>query len=156
MSLPTSGTPRPAVDDDYRLEEQIGFLLRRAHQVATDIFGSEIGAERLTPMQFSALVKLLQCGEMSQSALGEATAMDPATILGVVQRLAGRGLLAIRADPGDGRRRLIQLTRSGADLAKRLREIGPRISEATLAGFNARDRKSLLRLLAMLGERKSG
>jgi len=150
MSVPTNAKQRPAADDDYRLEEQVGFLLRRAHQFATDIFSNHVGAEGVTPTQFSTLVKLLDYGEMSQSALGEATAMDPATILGVVQRLAARDLLAIRADPTDGRRRLIQLTRSGHTLATRLRAIGPRISALTLANLSARDRKALLRLLAQL------
>ena len=156
MSVPMSGKSRPAIEDDYRLEEQVGFLLRRAHQVATDIFNSQVGEAGITPTQFSTLVKLLEYGEMSQTTLGEATAMDPATILGVVQRLAGRGLLTVRADPADGRRRLIQLTRPGYALARRLREIGPRISEVTLAGLSARDRKSLIRLLTALGERKPG
>lgn len=153
--MPTRGKSRPEVVDDYRLEEQIGFLLRKAHQFATDVFNGQIGAEGVTPTQFSALVKLLDCDEMSQTALGEATAMDPATILGVVQRLAARDLLAVRADPTDGRRRLIQLTRAGSVLATRLRAIGPRISEHTLAGISGRDRKALLRLLAHLGERKT-
>jgi len=150
MSVPTRGESPPTAEDDYRLEEQVGFLLRRAHQFATDVFNGEVGAEGVTPTQFSTLVKLLECGEMSQSVLGEATAMDPATILGVVQRLAARDLLAVRADPTDGRRRLIQLTRAGFALATRLRAIGPRVSERTLAGLSVRDRKTLLRLLAQL------
>ncbi len=153
--MPTRGKSRPEFVEEYRLEEQIGFLLRKAHQFATDVFNGQIGAEGVTPTQFSALVKLLDCDEMSQTALGEATAMDPATILGVVQRLAARDLLAVRADPTDGRRRLIQLTRAGSVLATRLRAIGPRISEHTLAGISGRDRKVLLRLLAHLGERKT-
>ncbi len=154
MSVPTRGKLRPVPDDDYRLEEQIGFLLRKAHQTATDIFNSQVGSEGVTPTQFSALVKLLDGGEMSQTALGEATAMDPATILGVVQRLAARDLLAVRPDPSDGRRRLIRLTPAGMALATRLRAIGPHISQLTLAGLSARERKAVLRLLARLGERR--
>lgn len=153
--MSTNAKRRPAAEDDYRLEEQVGFLLRRAHQFATDVFNGQVGEAGITPTQFSALVKLLDCGEMSQTALGEATAMDPATILGVVQRLAARDLFAVRADPADGRRRLIQLTRPGYALAKRLRAIGPHISEMTLVGLSARDRKTLLRLLVHLGERKT-
>lgn len=153
--MSTNAKRRPAPDDDYRLEEQIGFLLRRAHQFATDVFNGQVGTEGVTPTQFSTLIKLLECGEMSQTALGEATAMDPATILGVVQRLAVRALLIVRADPTDGRRRLIRLTQAGQALATQLRAVGPRISERTLAGFSGRDRKTLSRLLARLGARKA-
>ena len=156
MSVPTNAKPRPAHEDDYRLEEQVGFLLRRAHQFATDVFNGHVSVEGVTPTQFSTLVKLLERGEISQTALGEATAMDPATILGVVQRLAARDLLSVRADPADGRRRLIQLTQPGHVLATRLRATGPHISEHILAELSPRDRKTLLRLLAHLGERKTG
>ena len=156
---PKKAVPAPAPEEEYRLEEQAGFLLRRAHQFATDVFNNQLGAAGavgVTPTQFSTLVKLLERGELSQTALGAATAMDPATILGVVQRLAARDLLSVRADPKDGRRRLIQLTQPGHDLALRLRAIGPRISEHILAELSPRDCKALLRLLAQLGARKTG
>ena len=50
---------------DYRLEAQIGHLLRRAHQRATAIFQTEIGDGNVTPTQFAALVRLLEEGETS-------------------------------------------------------------------------------------------
>jgi DNA-binding MarR family transcriptional regulator len=142
--------------DAYRLEEQVGFLLRKAHQVATEIFQSEIGTVDITPQQFSALIVLQDRGEIAQNALGDATAMDPATIAGVVQRLARRGLVAIRTDPGDGRRRLIQLTRTGDDLAGRLRAVGLRISARTLEPLSAAERRTLSDLLGRLTEARSG
>src|SRR3546814_18514337 len=82
-----------------------GFLLRRAHQHASEVFQSKIGNRNLTPQQFSVLVTLLERREIAQTRLGGLVAMDPATVLGVVQRLAQRGLVAVRPDPDDGRRR---------------------------------------------------
>src|SRR3546814_11832407 len=76
----------------------------------------------LTPQQFSVLVTLLERREIAQTRLGGLVAMDPATVLGVVQRLAQRGLVAVRTDPDDGRRRLVQLTPDGHELARE--EIG--------------------------------
>src|SRR3546814_17322501 len=75
---------------DYRLDQQIGFLLRRAHQHASEVFQSKIGNRNLTPQQFSVLVTLLERREIAQTRLGGLVAMDPATVLGVVQRQIGR------------------------------------------------------------------
>jgi DNA-binding MarR family transcriptional regulator len=138
---------------DYRLERQIGFLLRRAHQYASEVFQSKIGKRNITPQQFSVLVTLLAEREIAQTRLGAHVAMDPATVLGVVQRLAQRGLVAVRTDPDDGRRRLVQLTHDGHELARELVAIGPGISRETLEGLTPPEQRDLLRLLDKLGRK---
>lgn len=138
---------------DYRLNQQIGFLLRRAHQYASEVFQSKIGDRNLTPQQFSVLVTLLEQRELAQTRLGGLVAMDPATVLGVVQRLAQRGLVAVRTDPDDGRRRLVQLTHDGHELARELVAIGPTISSETLEGLSEKEQGELLRLLDRLGQK---
>lgn len=142
-----------AAPSDYRLDRQIGFLLRRAHQYASEVFQAKIGARNLTPQQFSVLVTLLEQREIAQTKLGDLVAMDPATVLGVVQRLAQRGLVAVRTDPADGRRRLVQLTHDGHELARELVAIGPEISNETLAGLSEKEQRELLRLLDRLGRK---
>ena len=52
-------------DKDYVLDDQVGHLLRRAHQRHTSIFQEHIGDSQLTPLQFAALVKLSDLGEVS-------------------------------------------------------------------------------------------
>jgi DNA-binding MarR family transcriptional regulator len=136
---------------DYRLDQQIGFLLRRAHQHASEVFQSKIGDRNITPQQFSVLITLLERREIAQTRLGGLVAMDPATVLGVVQRLAQRGLVAVRTDPEDGRRRLVQLTHDGHELARELVAIGPAISRETLEGLSEPEQRDLLRLLDRLG-----
>jgi DNA-binding MarR family transcriptional regulator len=138
---------------DYRLDQQIGFLLRRAHQYASEVFQAKIGGHGVTPQQFSVLVTLLERREIAQTRLGGLVAMDPATVLGVVQRLALRGLVAVRTDPDDGRRRLVQLTHDGHELARELVAIGPAISRETLEGLSEPEQRDLLRLLDRLGRK---
>jgi len=138
---------------DYRLDRQIGFLLRRAHQYASEVFQAKVGARSVTPQQFSVLVTLFEQRETAQTRLGELTAMDPATVLGVVQRLAQRGLVAVRTDPADGRRRLVQLTHDGHEEARALVAIGPAISRETLEGLSEAEQSELLRLLDKLGQK---
>jgi MarR family transcriptional regulator, lower aerobic nicotinate degradation pathway regulator len=142
---------RRAAVDGYVLESQIGHLLRRAHQRATAIFLAELGeAQGLTPTQFAALVKLRDLGEPSQNELGRLTAMDPATIQGVIRRLAARRLIARAADPGDRRRARLRLTPRGRALVERAIPRGIRVSARTLAPLTARERARFLRLLARL------
>jgi DNA-binding MarR family transcriptional regulator len=95
---------RDARADDYVLEEQVGHILRRAHQRATAIFMAELGDRfDLTPTQYAALVKLHDAGPQSQNQLGRLTAMDPATIQGVVRRLVERRLVERSHDRNDRR-----------------------------------------------------
>src|SRR3979490_3492903 len=98
---------RPA----YILDEQIGFILRQVWQRHATIFAKEIGIT-LTPTQWAALAKLTETGPCSQNKLGRPTAMDVATIKGVIDRLTARGLRETSADPPDGPPLLASLTRA--------------------------------------------
>jgi MarR family transcriptional regulator, lower aerobic nicotinate degradation pathway regulator len=137
--------------DGYVLERQIGHLLRRAHQRATAIFLAELGeGHGVTPTQFAALVKLRDLGAQSQNELGRRIAMDPATIQGVIRRLAARRLIERSADAGDRRRTTLRLTERGLALAERTIPLGLRVTAKTLAPLTASERARFLRLLARL------
>ncbi len=56
----------------YRLEDQIGFILRKASQRHLSIFAELV--PDLTSMQFAALAKLFELGPVSQNGLGRETA----------------------------------------------------------------------------------
>jgi DNA-binding MarR family transcriptional regulator len=139
--------------DGYVLEKQVGHLLRRAHQRASAIFLAELGeAHQVTPTQFAALVKLSDLGEQSQNELGRITAMDPATIQGVIRRLVARRLIERSGDPGDRRRAKLRLTAAGRALVERTIPLGKRVSARTLGPLTAREQAVFLRLLERLGD----
>jgi MarR family transcriptional regulator, lower aerobic nicotinate degradation pathway regulator len=135
--------------EGYIVDAQIGFVLRQAHQRHTTIFAS-LMIDDLTPTQWAALAKLKEIGPSSQNLLGRLTAMDAATIKGVIDRLTNRGLTRTKPDPDDGRRLLVTLTERGATLYDRARPIAARITERTLQPLNERERAELLALLARL------
>ena len=132
----------------YRLEDQIGFILRKASQRHLSIFAALV--PDLTSMQFAALAKLFELGPVSQNGLGRETAMDAATIKGVVDRLSQRGLVTTRQNQTDRRRMVVELSPAGAALFARLAETAFQVSDRTLAPLSTAERKSLLRLLAKL------
>lgn len=132
----------------YRLDDQVGFLLRRATQRHLALFAAAI--PDLTPRQFAALARLHELGPMSQNLLGRATAMDAATVKGVADRLAARGLVALAPDPADRRRLTVALTEAGRARFEEAAEAALAISARTLAPLPEAGRATLLALLRSL------
>ena len=101
-------------------------------------------------MRRAVLVKLHEAGPSSQNQLGRSTAMDAATIKGVVDRLTERALVETRPDPHDGRRRVVALTESGRRLVDRSIETALVITRRTLGPLSQSERTALLALLRKL------
>ncbi len=134
--------------EEYRLQEQVGFILRKASQRHIAIFARYIGD--LTPPQFAALAKLAEVGETSQNQLGVLVAMDAATIKGVIDRLKARGLVSLASHREDRRRLVVSLTDEGGALIEKLMPLAEKITAETLAPLNARETATFLKLLAKL------
>lgn len=141
----------PDEEPPYRLTEQVGHLLRRAHQRASAIFQERIGDRNLTPTQFAVLATLLENRPLSQNQLGRETAMDPATIQGVVARLRERGLVDRVPAPQDRRRFLIRLTAEGSALVDSAIADARRVTQETLAPLTREEQAAFLALLRRLG-----
>lgn len=150
MTSETDQAETHVFDDGYRVEEQIGFLLRKSHQRASAIFQGQFNEHQITPTQFSTLVKLRNRGEASQNHLGRLTAMDPATIQGVTRRLIDRGLVQTKADQQDKRKMLLSLTEEGEVLIDSLVKKGRSVTEQTLAPLDEGERDQLIRLLVKI------
>ena len=71
--------------DNFVLDDSIGHLIRRAHQRASATFMTILAEHHFTPTQFFAMARLRERGQLSQNRLGRLTAMDPATIQGVMK-----------------------------------------------------------------------
>lgn len=135
-------------DEDYRLREQVGFILRKVNQRHIAIFARHIGD--LTPPQFAALAMLAEIGEASQNQLGMLVAMDAATIKGVIDRLKARGLVTLTAHKEDRRRVVVSLSGEGRGLIEGLLPLAERITAETLAPLSTRETATFLKLLAKL------
>ncbi len=144
-----------AAKEGFILERQAGHLLRRAHQRHSAIFQEKIGDAQLTPLQFAALVKLRDLTEVSQNHLGRLTAMDAATMQGVIKRLASRNLIKRRPDPDDRRRLIVSLSSEGYELVNALVSSGSDITAQTLEPLCPAERKQFLDLLTKLAQLSS-
>jgi DNA-binding MarR family transcriptional regulator len=145
----TRGKAASQKPTSYNLDEQVGFILRQVSQRHTSIFAAAIGSQ-LTATQWAALSKLAEAGPSSQNQLGRLTAMDVATIKGVIDRLTARGLTETGPDPRDGRRLLVTLTRAGQALVEKLSPSALHVTEETLAPLTAKERDVFVALLVKL------
>ncbi|MBB6467891.1 MarR family winged helix-turn-helix transcriptional regulator [Aminobacter carboxidus] len=132
----------------YQVQGQIGFVLRKANQRHVAIFATHIAD--LTPPQFAALAKLRDVGETSQNQLGGLIAMDAATVKGVIDRLAARGLVRLAKHEVDKRRLMVTLTDEGHRLVVELLPQARTITEETLSPLSAKDAETLLQLLTKI------
>ena len=132
----------------YRLDDQIGYVLRRVTQRHLAIFAAAI--PEVTTTQFAVLARLAEVGPLSQNHLGRATAMDAATIKGVVDRLAKLGFVETAADPDDRRRLTVSLTTDGAAIVSAKVATALQVSAETLAPLTAEEATILKSLLVRL------
>ena len=134
----------------YDIEQQAGFLLRRAHQRHAALFMEAMAPFDLTPTQFNALLRVVERGTATQNQLGRLAAMDPATIQGVVRRLLARGLLRRTRDPADRRTTVLAATETGAALAAAALPAARAVTAATLAPIPPGEHDHFLSLLRKL------
>lgn len=132
----------------YRLDEQIGYVLRRVTQRHLAIFAAAI--PEVTTTQFAVLARLAEIGPQSQNHLGRETAMDAATIKGVVDRLAKLGLVATNSDPADRRRLTVSLTEAGERLFADLVPTALSVSAETVSPLTPDEARLLKELLLRL------
>lgn len=140
----------PATDEEapdaYRVDRQIGYYLRQANQRHVAIFTGSMG-DRLTTTQWAALVKLREIQPTSQNQLGRETAMDVATIKGVIDRLVARGYVRTAPDPADGRRLVLSVTPEGIEAIERNLATAVAVTEETLAPLSSAEQIMLIELL---------
>jgi DNA-binding MarR family transcriptional regulator len=148
--LAATAEPPVSALGDYVVEAQVGFLLRRAHQRHAAIFLDAMAALDLTPTQFTALIKVVEHGRVTQNLLGRMVATDPATIQGVVRRLTARGLVRRQTDPMDRRTAVLEPSEAGVDAARQAIAVARGITEATLLPLAGDEQRTFLALLRRL------
>lgn len=134
-------------DPTYQLDDQIGYQLRVANQIAVELFSSVLdplfGRGAATTAQFAVLVTALANPGLTQSEMASHVSMDMPTLNGVLRRLEHRGLITVEVSDSDRRRRRIFLSRPGERLAREFRAIGRSVSNRILEPLTPEMRKVL-------------
>jgi DNA-binding MarR family transcriptional regulator len=145
---------RQFVDGKIVLDEAVGFVVYRAHQAMRQELYRRFARLGLamTPEQWAVLVRLWERDGRSQNDLSEVTLRDKHTISRMLDGMEERGWLTRRADPNDGRGRLVFLTRAGLALEAQLVPLARELVTDVLRGIDAADLEVTLRTLRKMGD----
>lgn len=127
-----------------------GHLIRRLNQISVSVFQDRMAAEGLdlTSVQFAALAMLQQHPGIDQTTLAGLIAHDRATMGGVIDRLAAKGLLRRQVSPRDRRARVLSLTGEGEALLSRITPVVEALQSDILAGLSPAEQAIFLGLAA--------
>ena len=133
------------------LDGLIGYQLRRAQIAVFQHFGAAFATLDMTPGQLGALLLIHANPGLSQSALGGALGVDRSTVVPLIDRLEGRGLVIRAPSPRDRRSHALRLSPAGVQLLARA-EARVREHEAAITHrLSDAERRSLVALLGKIG-----
>ncbi|GAB2823581.1 hypothetical protein GCM10022221_22190 [Actinocorallia aurea] len=92
--------------------QQPGHLIRRAQQVHTYLWSTEVSTE-VTSTQFAVLSAIAERSPIDQNSIVRRVSLDSSTVADVVNRLVRRGYVERARDLHDRRRNLLSLTPAG-------------------------------------------
>lgn len=127
-----------------------GYLLARLGEASRRRFHKALEPEGLHPSHFGVMTMVAAHPGMSQQQLHEKTAIDPSSMVAVIDELEARGLAERRPDPQDRRARTIFLTDQGLETLKRIRTLAAGLQREFFATLSADERKTLHALLRKL------
>lgn len=110
----------------------------------------------LTLPQWRIITKLGRADGMSQVALASAIDTDPMTLSAIVKRLADRKLVRRKADPQDGRAKIVTLTDEGQALYRMVEGLGVELYKTAIAGMDQAENEALIQGLAHIRDNLAG
>jgi DNA-binding MarR family transcriptional regulator len=122
-------------------------LIHHLERVARRRFETALEPTGLRPRHVIALTILRDHGAMTQGALGDALRLDPANLVGLLNELEQRALLARRRDPNDRRRHIVELSPAGRTALARVERALASVQDDILSGLDDDERCTLHTLL---------
>jgi DNA-binding MarR family transcriptional regulator len=129
-----------------------GYLLARLGEASRRRFAAALEPEGLHPRHFGVMTMVAAQPGMSQQQLHEKTAIDPSSMVAVIDDLQARGLAERRPNPGDRRARTIFLTKQGQQTLQRVRALAAEQQREFFAALSAEERRELHALLRKLAD----
>jgi DNA-binding MarR family transcriptional regulator len=107
----------------------------------------------LTVPEWRVLVVVGKHGSISPTNVGLRTAMDKVKVSRAAQSLLTKGLIRQRRDPGDGRGRLLRLTRKGTATHVGIVPLATKLEAALFDDLSQAEMAALHRVLEKIGTR---
>ena len=149
--------PKTKKSDSDRIEinmgllpNLIGFNLRCAQLTLFQHFNRSVGREGISAAQFGALLLIEANPDISQSAVAEALRFDRSTLVQIIDRLEGRGLVVRNVSPTDRRSHALRLTDEGVSELEMLKDLALQHEADVTAELSEAEQTQLISLLAKL------
>jgi DNA-binding MarR family transcriptional regulator len=139
-------TSGPDLPGDESLADAFGAVARQLR----DRSAETLAPWGITPAHLRALRTLSRHGTMRLSELSERLEVAPRTATEVVDALESRDLVRRRADPGDRRAVLVEVTEHGAGVLTEIRATRGTEAGRVFGRLSPADRAELARLLGQL------
>lgn len=131
----------------YDFEESVGYwliLAARAYQKAIEV---ELAPYRMTYRQAQVLGWLVLDGELSQVDLADRMMIEPATLVGVLNRMERDGLIKRTATESDRRKKVIQICEGAGEVWGNVIACAKRVRSTATKGLSDRQIKTFFKTL---------
>ncbi|MGB1253049.1 MAG: MarR family winged helix-turn-helix transcriptional regulator [Candidatus Promineifilaceae bacterium] len=133
------------------LPDLVGFNLRRAYFIATQIFTEKV--ENITAIQFAILELVSGNQFLSQKEIAFNIGTAPSVIVRPIRDLEAKGLVQRARSEQDRRNHHITLTDTGREFMQTCRGSIANVENKLLANLDADERTEMIRLLNKIIER---
>lgn len=141
------GGPLPLPDE---LLAKSGFLMVRLGMAFKVRAIQELEAAGFSQYHYSVLAVLGEQPRKTQASVADALGVDPSQLVGILDALEERGLIARQRDQDDRRRHVVTLTAAGRRQLVRLRVTFERLEDELLSPLDVGSRNTLHTLLLRL------
>jgi DNA-binding MarR family transcriptional regulator len=129
-------------------DNRLGFLITDAGRLCGRLFDERAKARLgLTRAQSRVLAYLSWYGETNQARLAETLEISPISLTRLLDRMTEGGWVVRAADANDRRAYCVQATRKARAALAQVLDVGDRVADEALAGFDAHERQMLIDLL---------
>lgn len=146
MSQPPS-SPQFYRAEGYRVDESVGYLMRRVLVGLTQATDRRLSRHGLTHAQWAPLFLLRKTGASTVVELARELQMDPGAMTRLLDRLAAKGLCTRSRSTADRRVVKLSLTQEGEAAADKVPVALSEVLNAHLAGFSHEEWQTLKALL---------
>lgn len=130
-----------------RLSERLTYLLKRALLELEDLHGEHLAPTGVNVRELAVLLLLDGHGPESQQQAAARLGVDRTTMVGLLDGLEGRGLLARQPDATDRRRNVVVLTDAGRRALTAATEASDESERRLLGALDASEARHLRELL---------
>ncbi|WP_204914682.1 MarR family transcriptional regulator [Microlunatus spumicola] len=134
-----------------QLSARLTYLLKRALLELEDLHGEHLAPTGVNVRELAVLLLLDGHGPESQQQAAARLGVDRTSMVGLLDGLEGRGLLARQADAADRRRNVVVLTDAGRVALAEAREASDAAERELLGGLDPSEARQLRTLLGRVG-----